>query len=726
MVLVCLSLPLQAEEESIRGRFCTRDPGATAIVERCRNVEGAEFEIDPEPTDRTWIWHSRDQTIMALGTVRAGADVVELPEESFSISLEVDGSSDRGWPQTTTIAIGPPGDPDFWKVEVSNVSIVRLREIFLPDGSWSVGLKAERHAPATLEPARLLEESADYGVVELDPLPQIRGTVIDREGEGLATAMVLAEDDTLLTISEYGGSVFYEAPCELDRESCLLPEWFRVEHPGTAPAWYHVNHRDRDLDFGVLKLAPGGTLTLEIDRTLVPNDTLTVEILDDPRPIPSLPYYPLVSTTKLHEGEELVVFDNLPEGLLRLVIRGEHSGEYLSHYFPIRSEEIVDREIRIVPRFLVFEILDENQKPAPGATVQITQRARPGHVSSTAPSNEAGKAKITLWEGGDHIARLVHPFWRGGTRIPGYVDRGELRIPVGSATGYGRVLDEETAEPVPGATVLISNEFYEGDSAWSTLTDESGYYEIDTLMGAHMHRVQVIAPSYLDGFTRGFVSPEGKTFEEVHLEVGLPYTITVNWETGEPVVGAAMVGHGSSIFGETRYTDETGRIYLRSRVPDLPSPFWIVPHEGSFSHGEVYTEQDIRVTVPRPSGTVTLQLEDQNEDPIDFAQVFFTYDNLPIPTDALRQAIELMQGKTFGSGAATRFTIEGLAPGLYHFSAVQSFQEIERRLPAPTTLVPVNVSDTKEKLTVLRATEECTWRSSREICRLVIEPRASR
>lgn len=659
-------------DDVVRGRLCLREPGQVAVVDRCSQFEGTRFDVEPAPEDRVWIWSGTDMRTIAVGVIGSEETEIRLPEEPLAANLEVTGSADREWPQSTLLAIGRADQPLIWKIELSPMQVGRLREIVLPRGAWSLGLRADRHAIWSHPPVRLADEPVDLGLIELDPLPQIHGTMIDGEGELLSSVLLIAADGTPLATSDSEGKLLWESSCGEDPESCLLPEWFRLEYPGTAPHWFRAIRRDRDLDLDVVRMAPGGTLEVSIDRQEI-SGRLMLEIIEDSKPVPPLERYPVVVGVELSGDENTALFENLPEGMLRLDIRGDSTGKQYSEYLVIRAGETLEREVVLEPRTFEFKVVDDGERMS-GVPVKVEQLEPPFRVSQTMPTDSEGLTSITLWQPGDHKATLAHTRLRGGIGLPPAAIEEPLMIEVGSAGVSGRVVDDDTGKPVVGAMVQASHyRFYSDDEAPGALTDSQGRYEIGGLMDG-WHSVGATADHYSEGGKGIDVKAGVNAVETIRLKSLVPYTITASWEDGMPVVGAALYFGGDEAADLERVTDENGRITVELVPPPRPVRVWIVPKEGSFADLEIYLDQRVDVIMPTPAGPVELDLVDEDDRPIDFAQVYFSYGNMALEY-GLRETLELMQGLKFHSGPAPRLVLDGLAPGTYELTAIHTFSE---------------------------------------------------
>lgn len=682
-VLVAAAAGQLGADEAVRGRLCVAEPGRIAVVERCAEVEGTRFDVAAAPDERLWVWSRRDMRTIAIGTLDAGTGEVRLPEERLggnlalpgpvATTLEITGSADRDWPQPTMLAIGRSDRPALWKIALSPMHVDRLREILLPRGIWSLSIRAERHLIASLPSFRLIDEPVELGRIELEPLPRIFGSLIDSEGELLPSALLLAADGTPLATSDDEGELLWEATCDEDRESCLLPEWFRLEYPGTATLWFHAIRRDRDFDLDVVRMAAGGTLDLRIDRSAVAG-RIVVAIIDDPKPVPPLERYPTVARVELSEDEDSVLLEQLPEGMLRVDIRGTTTGELYSEYLVIRAGETLGYDVALQPVTLVFKVTDDGKRMR-GVPIRVEQLDPPHHVSQTMPTDAEGRTSITLWQPGNHTAHLAHIRLRGGIEFDPATVEDSLPIEVGSSEVSGQVVDDETGEAVRGAMVLGQNRFYSDELAPGTSTDEYGSYEIEGLMTG-WHSVRATADGYSTGVERVEIAPGLNAAETIRLKRLVPYTITALWEDGTPIVGAALFRGGDAPANLERLTDEHGRLTIERVPPPRPVRFWIIPEEGSFAEGELYLEPNIEVVVPPPAGRVELDLKDEDGRPVDFAHVYFSYGGTHLPR-GLRETIELLQGQKFHSGPAPRLVLEGLAPGTYGFTAVRAFTESE-------------------------------------------------
>ena len=696
-----------AQDDPVRGRLCIREPGALAVVEKCAAVEGTRFDVEPDPERRVWIWYRGDQRALVLGLLEANASVLDLPEDPRSMTIEVTGAFEREWPQATTITIGPSEITPFWTIVLSPTFIGRLGEISLPRGRWSIDVNAERHFPETLFPVDLREDSVELEPFELEPLPQIRATVIDREGELLPAVMMIAEDGTPLTSSDGEGEIQWESSCGEDRESCLLPEWFRLESPGTAPRWFHVVRRDLSVDLDVVSMAPGGTLDLRVDRSMV-EGPLVVEIVEDAKPFPRKKGYPVVVRTDLEEDEDFLIFEDLPEGMLRLDISSPAKGTRYSEYIVVRAEQALEHDVVIRPKTVVFE-LRRDGKSIGGVPLRIEQDDPPHHLIQTMPSDESGRTSAVLWQPGRYVAHIAHRRIRGGVRFDTDWVEGTVRIEVGSAEASGTVVDDETGEPVAGALVVPANEVYSEELTGAVATDEYGSWKLDGLITGR-HGFRASADGYVDGFEGLRIEAGVNVVRPIRMKRGTTYTIMARWEDGTPIEGAAFLFVGEPVADPKNVTDALGRIQSKRVPPPRPVPFFIVPREGSFASGELYLDPEIEVIVPPPSGRVVLDLKGPDGKPTDFAQVLFSYNRFHV-SHGLWQTIEEVQGQSFRSGPSSRVVLEGLAPGTYGFSAVHVFSESEvPEYPRPGKVTYVHAGPVEQSDTV-------TVREVEEICR---------
>ncbi|MGZ5444989.1 MAG: carboxypeptidase regulatory-like domain-containing protein [Thermoanaerobaculia bacterium] len=686
-----------ASGEPHRGNLCLRDSGSVMVARRCPSVEGRSFEVETGPEERVFGWISADRSTIALGVVPASADNVKLPEGPAAINLEIKGSEDRDWPQATTLTIGTRETPGRWQIELSAVDVVRLRTILVPLGTWDIRLKASRHAVTAFPRTRVLE-AVNVGVITLEPLPRIRGTVIDREGKFLTAAVMIGHEGDVLATSDNFGEILYEAPCTQEG-NCILPESFRIEYPGTAQAWFTITNRRRDLDLDTVRLAKGGTLHVELDRGSV-KTPLVVEILDDPtaqipalrsprrtiseanerwhrlqlrRDAPDLfvaqQYFPRIDSASLTDDASSVKFENLPEGQLRLVVRGRDQGEYLSRFFNVAPEQTLEIEVAIQPTEVTVEV-SRDGKDIEGVPVQITQWDAPWHRVQTAPTDAKGKSTITIWEKRRHTAHLADANIRAATEVEIGEEKTQT-VAIGGpwASIAGQVVDASTGKPVAGAALLFEDLFYYGDSAPRAVTDNDGRFKIESVVPGNYH-YQLRAEGFLPIEGGGRTEPGHNDLPTIRVSPGAEYRVSVVWEDGKPIPGAVYL-ENSGLYGR-HVADENGEITFRRGIPERPVPFWIVPAQGSFARGERGFDQKITIRVQQPGEKLILDFEDAEEEPVNFAHANFGWDGHQIPRE-VRLAIESIQNKSFRSGASSRLTLAGLPPGRYTFSAIRSF-----------------------------------------------------
>lgn len=702
MMILAIESFASPASEPLKGNLCLRDPGAMMVAKRCQPVEGSAFAVDATSEERVFGWISADRSRIAFGVIPAGASKVKLPDDPSAITLQIKGSEDRDWPQVTALTIGKREAPGPWQIELSAVDVMRVRTITVPPGTWDIRLKASRHAVTALPRTRILG-ATDLGVITLEPLPQIHGTVIDREGKFLSAALMISNVGDVMATSDYFGEILYEAPCAEDG-NCTLPESLRIEYPGTAPAWFTVSNRKRDLALDTVRLAKGGVLLVKLDRGSV-KTPLVVEILDDPtaqlappgyprRPIsdaaegwhrlrlrrecPDLfaaqEFFPLIESASLAGDASSVRFENLPEGQLRLVVRGQEQGEYLSRFFEVAPEEKLEIPVAIQPTQLTVEV-SRDGKDIEGVPVQITQWDAPWHRIQTPPTDHRGRSTITIWETGRHTAHLADPDIRAGVVMEiGEHKAQTVPIEVAPASITGRVVEASTNKPVIGAVLQFEDLFYYGVSAHRGVTDNDGRFKIGSVLPGNYH-YELRAEGFLPGTGGGDIKRGHNELPPLRVSPGVEYQVRVAWEDGRPIAGAIYL-ESSELHGQ-HVADANGVVTFRRGIPERPVPFWVVPTEGSFARGERGFDPKMTILVRRPGEKLILDFQNPEKEPVNFAHADFRWDAYQIPRE-VRMAIESIQNKSFRSGASSRLTIEGLPPGRYTFSAIRSFGRTPR------------------------------------------------
>lgn len=707
-LLVYLALQATVTLEPQLGKLCVGGAAAPMSIERCETVEGTAFAIEASDEPAVFAWLRRDGRVLVLGTIAAGATEVRLPEEPAMIDLRLVGSQQRDWPQRTTLVAGPSGAPDRWRIVLSEMEVDNLRQIHVPRGLRELRIEAERHAPYTVSRERLEDLPVTLGVIRLDPVPQIRGLAIDRDGEPLAAVLALSLDDALLATTDGSGEILYEVACA-DSGTCLLPEWFRLEHPGSAPRWFRVLNRRRDVNLGAVQMTPGGTLELRVDRSRV-GGPLEVEIVEDRTPAgssdadPVQGYaesigffesspedgadapmdpsgsYPRIASASLPRSDSRITFEDLPPGQLRVSVRGRRPGELLSRYFSVEPGSSTEIAMVIEPTVVLFEVVDGGEAVG-GVPVVVEQLVRPFQTVQTMPTDRDGRTQVELWEKSPSLARVAHRQSRGvsyfepgadaETEVPIDVIRGELR---------GRVEDFETGEAIQGARVVCQSVPYRDEDAFRATTGEEGEFAISPIL-PDQYRLTVSARGYAEQDGMFVIDPRDPSPVTIRMERGLDYTIRLVWDDGEPITDALYIEEDP--FGFQARADEQGVVRIR-RVPlDRAVRFWVIPSAGSLGVGSRGWETDLEVEVRRPGRNLTVWFEDEDRRPVDFGHMNLAWDHFPVPR-RVRVAMEQAQGRSFWSGPSSRIVLEGMAPGHYTLWAIRDESHLQHLPPEPS------------------------------------------
>jgi hypothetical protein len=611
LTAILIAATVQAETP-VKGRLCIAEPKAMLTAGNCTDVAGKKLEIEAADRERLFLWSSADGAAAQLGAVPAKTAAIDLEADGQSqIKLTIRGDETRGWPADVRfIVIGK----EEWRSVLPARTAARLQQVTVPSGTYAIHLGAERHRPFSR--ARIdASKAVALGELRLLPLPIVRGKVIGIDDKPVAGAVVSFADKVCTTANEQG-----EFACELRpvRDEAIV-----VSQSGYASREIGLNRDTGDVDLGVIRLATGQSLTVQLQRT-EPIEDLKLTLYYES---PTKYEHTRLRTKTIAPSEEEVRFDDLGPGKYHLVFEGKQPLEKLAVTTTIEEGKEAVQQVEIDP-FQVEGAIFFGDEPLRDAKLEI---GGPDHTwRRTVAVNAEGKFAGTMWQkDGRVIAFLSSPAF-GSSELIEAPDLGDdpsiWEIRIARRMLLGRVVDADTKQPVakPNIHMVAEREDRGGTLHTTVPVNAEGQFQILAHRPGTYH-LQVSAPDYVASIIDVKISAADATRNlEIGLERGIVQVLEIVSPSGAPMSNALVLEGIQKNRNNPEFfwnADASGRLNLRG-MPGEMRLLYVVPREGSFAVVRLqipYSSNNAKprqIIVPPAVGTLRVLTEDADGKPV--------------------------------------------------------------------------------------------------------------
>ncbi|HEX7152507.1 MAG TPA: carboxypeptidase-like regulatory domain-containing protein [Thermoanaerobaculia bacterium] len=533
---------------------------------------------------------------------------------------------------------------------VRRAEALKLQGLKLPAGSWPVKIAAPHHRTVTFV-ATLPGDSKTFvpSMVELQPLPVIRGVIRDRHSGQPVPGAIVRTTDEEETRSEADGSFALEVakawPAQLTVEA-LPYAAHRINVPGVP----------EDTRLPEVLLTPGGAIRLEVTH----DDDLSIEFIRYPRNEENRKQPNLVRYLK--KEEKVLELTGVTPGGYLAVLRGR--GPLERYAVRLRVEDGMTIERSVVLRDILLRI-ETRQKGEPvAASLKIKHDLE---WEASVATGTDGVRELTAWQEGTAWV-LAAPAGSLGTstteRIGGEEETWRIDIP--DRQLIGRIVDAESGKGIPEARVLIDIAAADSNSLTTMMADAEGVFTFGGLDVAE-GTIRVHARGYLEG-SMPFRITRDDTRREVRIPMRRGNLVTlqlVDASSGAPVADA-MVYSTAAGTPTSSAADGTAKVMIpgsqRTRV-------FVVPRSGSFTLVDLEgreSELPVRVDVPAGAAQIVIRVKSEDGAPMRDVSFLFRFNGNVLPevvTGALARARRI----SFNTDAFGVLTIDALPAGVYDF-----------------------------------------------------------
>ncbi len=670
LAVALLLLSADAAPPRPEGRLCIGE--RKAPLTSCSDVTGTKLAVTPAEAERLFVWTSADAATAQVGVIPAKADTIDLApdDDTSTLQFTLEGERSRGWPADVGLSL--MGE-ERWSWPIDAKSATRLRRIIVPRGTYGIELRADRHRRFVRARIGANEPNVALGELRLQPLPGVRGIVVDGEDQAVANAIVTRPDATVCATANEQGAF----ECELGEP---MPEALVVSREGFGPRELPLPQGlDRDLDLGRIALFSGRTLTLKIVRPDAAPARVT--LFHDAK---ERYEHSKLKTIELEEREETVRFD-AGAGKYLALVAGDGALERLEVPIEIADEDVT-QTITVVPFRLLGNVRFGGELLADG-TAEIVA---PEHTWRVNVPIAGGAFGGTMWQTGKVRAFIMRELVESPTLGD---DPSRWEVHIEKRLIAGRIFDAETKQRVAG-TQLYLVASYGGESRMQGTMEvkPDGSYEI-LANRPGTYSLRVTSPEHMAWTREVVVTAEDKGTKtvDVALERGIVQPLAIVTPSGAPIANATILEgirpdrHNPELISRA---DGSGGYDLRGRGGETRH-LYVVPRDGSFAIARVQIpnrSEDVRpiqIVVPPATSSLRVRAKGENDEPV-AAPLLLRYNGEFVPGAILR----FVTHEFVGTSPGGEVVLPRLPAGAYEVWALAGPRDEEALIGSNGTLRP--------------------------------------
>ena len=670
-LMTALPVVAWAEQQApVRGTLCTASEGVVLRVDRtCRSVEGLVPTLEATGVERRFLWVREDQRALIIGSIPRNTTTVDLSAAHFgTLRLSLSGDKARGWPDDVQLHFAAD-DKNALDVALPNAVVTNPFSIGLPSGSYGFTVTA-RHHLRLVDPQVTVKARAEtiLRALRLLAAPRFSATVVNAKGDALPSAM-LSSEGRVIAHADVNGILAAELPED-------LPEFVEVIADNFAPHRIAVDANAGDIALGRLVLRRGASLAVTLDRTKIGPVAVRVAVLarDQNR------RYQEIIARDLKGTEVTANFAAIEAGDYSIGVEGPSPLARYTEALRLPDAGAVEKHISIDPIEITGEIMIGSRR-AKGGVLGVQPEGGGWEVGVEV--GEDGSFHAESWEEGLFSGYYIRDRLRDSAhineRLEARFSPAHWHIVLPDRSLSGRIFDQETGQPVPGAALDQEMHTDAGGAMGIVPVQPDGSFFLDSIEPGD-YTLKAMAEHYMTATVRIRVNATDTVRTvEIPLERGIAVLVNIVTPAGEPLAHATVIdGVGDGINPDHLYgSDGAGQLTLRLR-PDDKRTLYILPREGSFAIADVSAanaEQGIRIVVPPPAGTIHVRAT-AGEKPVRGVLPLFRWNGRLIPPPVPRFfpfADPRMPGIWTDEDGVADF--KAMPAGVYEFFAIRSAED---------------------------------------------------
>jgi hypothetical protein len=436
------------------------------------------------------------------------------------------------------------------------------------------------------------------GALRLRPVPRITATVVNANGEALASAVLTSPRGEVLAAAGADGALAAELTAD-------VPGYVEILADGFAPHRIQLDRFGGELMLGRVTLRHGATVTVMIDRTAIGPVPVKVSLLT------GRPYarHREFLAREMKATETTVAFPPVEPGDYFIEVEGPTALARYTEAVRLPESGAIEKQIVIEPIQIMGELLIGSHHATSG---QINLQPDDGGWEAGLEIADDGSFHAESWTKGKFHGFYVRDPARDGVFIRDLLEATSSpvhwHVVVPDRTIEGRIFDRETRQAVPNAGLDKDVQSEGSQSMGLVPVQPDGSFGMDAAEEGD-YTLKVSAENYVSATVRFHVSATD-TARTVDIPLDRAIIVAVNIVTpaGQPVAHATVIdGLGDGVNPDDVYTsDEAGQIRLRLRPRDRRT-LYVLPPTGSFAIADVEAADaagGIRVVVPPAAGSI--------------------------------------------------------------------------------------------------------------------------
>jgi hypothetical protein len=593
-----------ADAPVLRGTLCVAKEGALLRVDAgCKPIDGVAVSVEPAGIDRQFLWVRDDNRQIVVGAIAKNTAAIDLGSKQLgTVVLALSGEKTRGWPADVELHFGA-GDKQGYDVALQDAVVASLTRVGIRPGTYDVSITAGHHLrlhrdSVKVEPGGM----ATLGALRLFAAPRLTATVTNAKGDPLPSAVMTDPRGKVLAAASVEGALVVELSDE-------VPPYVEIFADGFAPHHLPLDERPGDLELGQVVLRRGATLAVTLDRAGIGAVPVRVSVLTRDRG------GRLRETVgrDLEPAETDTMFPPIEAGDYFLGVMGPTPLARHVEDLHLPDDGKVERLVTIDPIAITGEVLIGTRRATGG---QLGLQPEDGGWEVAVAVEEDGSFQAESWEKGVFSGYYISDPTRDGTsireRLEATSSPAHWHIVIVDRTLSGRIFDQKTREPVPGAALNKEYRTDDGGGGMGIMPlKPDGSFAMDGVEPGD-YTLEAMAESYMTATVHVHVSAtDSARTVDIPLERGIAVAVSIVTPAGEPVARASVIdGLGDGINPDHFYSsDGAGQVILRLRPNDART-LYVVPREGSFAIADVRaanTAEGVRLVVPPAVGTIRIR-----------------------------------------------------------------------------------------------------------------------
>ena len=539
-------------------------------------------------------------------------------------------------------------------------------------GAYDLTIRAAGHRPITRRVVAAAGETVSLGAITLPALPRILGRVISN-GAPVANATIRATEPVMEARTDKDGRFALEV-------TSRFPKFLIAEAQRLGTRTVDVPQTDTDAQLPAIELEPPSSVEVTVRRPPKRHEPLDLQIGAKGR---GRMYWFAKRTLSARQSK--TTFDALGPGSYVVLVRGKGAMQQLSSKVVLGHDERRRITIVLEPMTIEARVL-VGSDPIPNATAMLLDTNDSTMARFTTDAN--GRWEGEVWQQSEYVVRVAAQGMSVSTTHATF-DKPHVTIDLPAHVLRGRVLDAQTGEPVPAASLTLRTRWEDKSATAPLKADREGRFVFRGVQPGQQQLVIRAAGYLLHDNVELELSEDVPVQElDVKLDPGVRKEIAVRDRRGAPVARANVLCGDEERVLSYAITDDEGRAV--APLPRDGCTLYVIPESTPFALlrvGRAVIDQTAALQVRLSEATGRLEVVTRTEDgePVRGVRLFVRYNGAVVPPEVVR-AIERAQGLAFRTDDGGVATLPTLPLGSYELWPYRTEGEAAQILAASSAL----------------------------------------